>query len=205
MRWPRTVTDEAQWLAGLRARPDPRASAGPGHPRRPRRRACPASSPAPTAASAATAIRRRSRPRRSVRPGRHRRSASSCIPCSTRTRSSFRRTSSRGRRVSRPHPSCARCWADGGARGFEYVFSWRDGRLRLAGCSRRRTQAAVGLRRASRRRADESAHLIGRRGRRVAAPCARSRHGRRWSSMRWATYRFTRTQESFDGQSPSDP
>jgi CubicO group peptidase (beta-lactamase class C family) len=106
-------------------------------------------------------------------------------------------------RIGEPAPEAyrgvlGRWWGE----GFEYVFAWRSGRLEA-----RAVDAPAGkppsifapepgesdvLRTVSGREAGELLRLTRDGDGRVVR-------------MHWATYRFTRIQETFDGLSPSDP
>jgi hypothetical protein len=84
--------------------------------------------------------------------------------------------------------------------GFEYIFSWRDGALRASrpGDPAGRPPAVFAP------IPDNPDILRGVSGREVGEllRLTRDRDGA-VVRMHWATYRFTRTQETFDGKSPS--
>jgi hypothetical protein len=89
-----------------------------------------------------------------------------------------------------------RWWSE----GFEFVFTWRDGRLRARrvddsglkppsefeplGADEFRTRAGGEAGERLRLHRDEAGVVV---------------------TMHWATYRFTRTQEAFDGRNPGEP
>jgi hypothetical protein len=83
--------------------------------------------------------------------------------------------------------------------GFDYVFSWRDGALQARGA-----QAAAGSPPAIFAATDNPDVLRGISGREVGEllRLTRDQNGT-VVRMHWATYRFTRSQETFDGTSPS--
>ncbi|MGH3655541.1 MAG: serine hydrolase domain-containing protein [Micromonosporaceae bacterium] len=84
--------------------------------------------------------------------------------------------------------------------GFEYVFAWRNGRLEAQACDAAEgTPPAVF--------APEGADLLRTVfGREVGERLRLSRDGSgQVVRMHWATYRFTRGQETFDRRSPSEP
>jgi CubicO group peptidase (beta-lactamase class C family) len=92
-----------------------------------------------------------------------------------------------------------RWWSE----GFEYIFSWRDGALHA-----RRVQDAVhkppSVFEPLPATADELRTLAGgEAGERLRLE--RDPAAGVVIRMRWATYRFTRTQEAFDGGSPTEP
>ncbi len=92
-----------------------------------------------------------------------------------------------------------RWWSE----GFEYVFSWRDGCLHA-----RRTLDAVhkppSVFEALPGTPDElRTRAGGEAGERLIL--IRDSATGAVTSLRWATYRFTRTQETLDGHSPSEP
>jgi hypothetical protein len=87
--------------------------------------------------------------------------------------------------------------------GFEYVFSWRDGALhakRVIDAAHKPPSVFEHLPGA----ADE---LITRAGGEAGERLRLARDSATGAvtGMRWATYRFTRAQETFDGASPAEP
>jgi CubicO group peptidase (beta-lactamase class C family) len=84
--------------------------------------------------------------------------------------------------------------------GFEYVFSWRDGRLRAQGALDPAGQPPALF-------APEGADVLRTVSGREAGELLRlTRDGTgKVVRMHWATYRFTRRQEGFDGVPASEP
>jgi hypothetical protein len=92
-----------------------------------------------------------------------------------------------------------RWWSE----GFEYVFSWRDGCLharRVIDPGHKPPSVFEAIPGAADELRTSAGGEAGERLILVRDPATGA-----VTSMRWATYRFSRTQETLDGLSPSDP
>ena len=188
---------------GLRARADRWSRSRTGWSTSATTARCRASSPAPTAGGAAPARRARRRARGARLVG-HRRGDVSC------------RTTLLAAAAARTRPTCGR-GRPGEPAPAELPLGAgplveRGLRVRLL-LARRRAAGPPGRRpgRAARRRSSSrsdgrtSSAPSGPGGRASGCGCTATRPPGRWSGMHWATYRFTRTQETFDGVGPGEP
>ena len=200
MRWPLTVTDEALWAVGLRARADPACRRPrPGRPRRARRRDARLPGRAPygrrggagTPGALGAAVLGSSGTAAAIVELPH-----DLLRAAVERRPGRRR--SRGRPGEPAPPSVpVGARAAGGARASSSSSAGTTARCRPAGPTTRR----AGRRRSSRRSTARPTCCGPSPGREVGERLRL--HPRPGTAtvvrMHWATYRFTRTQETFDG------
>ena len=196
MRWPLTPSDETTWLEGFGLGPDPRPAGRAGRPRGPRR------GHARVPGRRCTGAGRRPRPT-AAGPGRrgaglvgrrHRHGRPAAHPAADQRRGGSGRHRAVDAGAGAAAEVRARCWGGGGARASSSSSPGATGP-----CARGATWTRpTGHRPSSRRSARTSCAASAAARSASGCGCTATRHTGDVVRMNWATYRFTRTQETFE-------